>query len=94
MQTRPDAMGMRHAAAQIRTKADRTFAVSGRVGRQVSSMGFAGPAANHFRLSMASEEDRLRQVAAILNQMADVLDQGAARVEADPAGFYGTGAQR
>jgi uncharacterized protein YukE len=94
MQGRPDAMGMRHAAAQLRNKADRTFAVSARVGRQVGSMGFAGPAANQFRSSMTSEADRLRQVASILHQMADLLDQSAARVDADPVGFYGTGAQR
>ena len=90
MQQRPDAMGMRHAASQLRSKADRAVAVSARVEHQVASMGFTGPAASQFRSAMAGEQDRMRRVAVELVRIAEALEQGAARVDADPAGFYGT----
>jgi uncharacterized protein YukE len=91
MQGRPDAMGMRHAASQLRSKADRATAVSARVERQVASMGFTGPAADQFRSAMAAEQDRMRRVAVELMRVAESLEQAAARVDVDPEGFYGAG---
>ena len=40
---------------------------------------------------MNAERARLSQVMRILGQAADVLQSGAASVEADPASFYSTG---
>lgn len=90
MQGRPDAQGMRHAAAQFRDKANRVAAVAGRVEAQVASMVYAGPAAAQFRAAMDHERWRLREITKLLGQAADALTQAAATVEADPAGFYGT----
>lgn len=80
---------MRHAASQLRSKAERTAAVLGRVDGQVSSMTFAGPAADQFRAVMGYERYRLGEIARILGQAADTLNDAANRVEADPLGFYG-----
>ena len=92
MNGRPDAMGMRYAASQLRGKADRIALVAGRLGTQVESMTFAGPAADQFRAAMRSDGAQLRAVARILAEAADALSQAATRVEADPTGFYGSGA--
>lgn len=89
MQTRPDAQGMRAAASQFRSKADRVATVSSRLATQLGSMTFAGPAADQFRSAVSWEQHRLKVIASALAQAADVLNQGAARVEADPLGFYG-----
>ena len=88
MNGRPDAQGMRHAASQMRSKVDRVSAVVNRLEAQVGSMVYAGPAAEQFRAAMEYERWRLREIARILGQAADVLTQGAASVEADPTGFY------
>jgi uncharacterized protein YukE len=80
---------MRHAATQFRQKAERTGVVLSRLAAQVGSMSYAGPAADQFRASMQHEQNRLREIARVLNQVADILYEGAARVEADPLGFYG-----
>ena len=89
MVVRPDAQGMRHAAGQIRAKADRVAAVTRRLDAQVGSMVFAGPAAEHFRAVMQIERQRLGEIARALVNVADVLADAAAKVEADPLGFYG-----
>jgi uncharacterized protein YukE len=92
MQTRPDAQGMRHAASQFLSKRDRVAAVINRLERQVQSMSFAGPAADEFRAAIGAETARLRQIANILGQAADVLHSAAANVEADPVAWYSGGA--
>lgn len=89
MQGRPDAGGMRHAAAQLRARAERAVAIAARLDGRVPSMTYTGPAADRFRASIATEQSRLRTVARTLNEMADALLRGAAAVEADPTGFYG-----
>jgi uncharacterized protein YukE len=89
MQGRPDVNGMRHAASQFRLKADRANTVSRRLDSQLSAMAFAGPAANQFRNAVAWEQHRLREIARLLVQAADVLNTSANRVELDPLGFYG-----
>lgn len=88
MQVRPDAAGMRYAAAQLRARQERLESVMRRLDGQVQSMVFAGPAANRFRTAIAAELDRMRQMAWVLRQAADALTQGAANVEADPTAFY------
>lgn len=88
---RPDAMGMRHAASQIRSKSDRVAVLLGRIDRQTAAITYVGPAADQFRQRLAAERHRLREVQRILGELADALNQGAASVEADPAGFYGGG---
>ena len=93
MQERPDARGMRFAAWQLRAKIDRIAAVVARLDGRVSSMAYAGPAADRFRAKVAIEVARLREVMRILDEMADALVRGAAAVEADPTGFYGGGAR-
>jgi len=82
---------MRHAASQIRSKADRVGVVLSRLEAQVASMTYAGPAADQFRAAMADEMRRLTEASRILAQASDVLLRGAANVEADPLGFYGSG---
>ena len=91
MTARPDAMGMRHAASQLRTKADRVSAVHNRLNSQVAAMTFTGPAAQRFRNVMTAEMHRLREVARVLTDMAAALNQAATNVEADPLGFYQPG---
>ena len=89
MQGRPDAQGMRHAAAQFRSKADRVGVVVNRLDAQLASMSFAGPAADQFRGALSWERHRLWELVKVLGRAGEVLNEGAARVEADPLGFYG-----
>lgn len=84
-------MGMRHAASQLRSKAERVTAVANRLDADVAALIFTGPAADRFRGSMAREVQDLRTVARVMNDTAATLTKGAADVEADPAGFYGDG---
>ena len=87
-QQRGDAAGMRHAASQLRSKADRVAAVAERLENQVAAMSFKGPAAARFRNVIADQVSRQRKVASVLGEMATVLTHAAAAVEADPIGFY------
>jgi uncharacterized protein YukE len=90
-QQRGDAAGMRHAASQLRAKADRVSAVAGRLENQVAAMSFQGPASARFRSVIADQVSRQRQASRILGEMAGTLTQAAAAVEADPIGFYSSG---
>ena len=89
MAVRPDAQGMRHAAAQFRSKADRVAVVLNRLDGQMNSMVYAGPAADQFRAAMSSERNRLGEIIKVLGRVTEVLNEAAARVEADPLGVYG-----
>lgn len=89
VQARPDAVGMRFAASQFRSKADRLGVVLGRLDGQVGSMTYAGPSADQFRAAMAEERGRLAEIMQVLGRVSDLLNDGAARVDADPLGFYG-----
>lgn len=89
--TRPDAAGMRHAASQIRARSERVASMLARLDRQTESMSYTGPAADQFRRNLAAERHRLREIMRILTEVSDALMQGAANVEADPVGFYGSG---
>ncbi len=91
MQQRGDAAGMRHAASQLRSKADRVAAVAGRLEHQVAAMSFAGPAAAQFRGEITDQVRRQRELSRILDEMAGALTNAAVAVEADPVGFYGSG---
>ena len=86
---RPDAQGMRIAASQFSSKADRTAVVLSRLNAQVNSMVYAGPAADQFRAAMSFEMERLREIITAIGRVAETLNAGAAKVEADPLGFYG-----
>lgn len=87
MQPTAQAAGMRHAAAQLRAKAERVSAVMGRLDAQVGAMVYSGPAADQFRAVMAAERDGLTTARSVLGQAADLMDRAAARVESDPLGF-------
>ncbi len=91
MQARPDAMGMRHAASQLRARADRVSAVHNRLNGQVAAMTFTGPAAQRFRNVMTAELERMRETARVLADAATTLNQAAINVENDPLGFYQNG---
>lgn len=91
MPVRPDAQGMRHAASQFRSKADRVAIVLNRLNGQVNTMVYAGPAADQFRAAMDWERSRLAEIVTALGRVADVLNDAAAKVEADPLGYYGAG---
>ena len=91
MQARPDAAGMRHAAAQLRAKSDRIAAVLNRLETQVGAMTYTGPAADRFRRDMAKRSQAYRETIRILGTAVDLLNQGAAAVDADATGFYGAG---
>jgi uncharacterized protein YukE len=91
MQERPDAAGMRNGAAQLRAKADRVAAMLTRLETQVGAMTYTGPAADRFRRDMATRSQVSRETIRILGTAADLLNQGAAAVDADPTGFYGAG---
>jgi uncharacterized protein YukE len=84
MTGRSDAEGMRHAAAQLRGKADRIAMVLARLDRQVASMTYAGPAADEFRGVMAAQRVQLRETTRILCETADILSRSAVRAETDP----------
>lgn len=89
MQGRPDAQGMRYAASQFGSKADRVVVVLSRLDVQLNSMVYAGPAADQFRAAMTWEGQRLREIVTALGRVVEMLNAGAARVEVDPLGFYG-----
>lgn len=89
--TRPDAAAMRNAAAQVRARSERISAVASQVDSTVSSMTYAGPAADQFRSTIEVQQGLLRQAASIMAQLTDILNRGAAQVEADPLGFYQAG---
>jgi uncharacterized protein YukE len=80
---------MRIAASQFGSKADRTAVVVNRLNAQVNSMIYTGPAADQFRAAMSFEIERLREIIAALGRVVELLNAGAAKVEADPSGFYG-----
>jgi uncharacterized protein YukE len=80
---------MRIAASQFGSKADRAAVVLSRLNAQVNSMVYTGPAADQFRAAMAFEMERLREIIAAIHRVVEVLNAGAAKVEADPLGFYG-----
>jgi len=82
---------MRHAAGQFRSKADRIAAVIARLESQLAAMSFTGPAADEFRAGMNAEVARLREVRRVFGEAVDLLNSGAANVEADPMGFYSPG---
>jgi uncharacterized protein YukE len=86
---RPDAMGMRHAASQFHSKAERTASVSARLDAQVGAMTYAGPAADQFRAAMNQIHNALAINSGVMRQLADALNSAAVAVEADPARFYG-----
>ncbi|HEY4609988.1 MAG TPA: hypothetical protein VIH06_12305, partial [Ilumatobacteraceae bacterium] len=87
----PDAAGMRFSASQIRSRADRLAVVASRLDTLLASMTFAGPAADQFHAGAMDKLQQLKQASNVLTQAADVLVRGAASVEADPLGFYGSG---
>ena len=88
MQTRPDAQGMRYAASQFRSKADRVATVMRRVDTQVGGMDYSGPAADKFRSEMRAQRSELQEALTVLGRVADVLNDGASRIEADALGLY------
>lgn len=90
MQGRADAAGMRYAAAQLRDRRERLETVIRRLDGMLGSMQFTGPAASRFRQGIVAEQQRMREMAWVIQQGADTLTHGAARVEADPTGFYGS----
>jgi hypothetical protein len=65
--------------------------VVSRLDGQVGSMVYAGPAADQFRAAMNWERTRLTEIVTALGRVTDVLNEAAARVEADPLGYYGAG---
>ncbi len=91
MQERPDAAGMRHAAAQLRTRSDRIAMVLNRLDTQVGAMAYTGPAADRFRRDMAVRSQAYRDSIRIIGTAIDLLNHGAAAVDADPTGFYSAG---
>ena len=90
-QQRGDAAGMRHAASQLRARADRAAAVAGRLENQVAAMSFKGPASARFRAVIADQVSRQRQASRLIGEAAGTLTQAAASVEADPIGFHSPG---
>lgn len=87
MNTQPAAAGMRHAATQLRSKSDRVATVLSRVNAQVAAMTYAGPAADQLRAAMSHEQSAMKESVRILGEAADIMDRGAARLEADPLAF-------
>jgi uncharacterized protein YukE len=79
---------MRYAASQFRSKAERVAVVVNRLDVQVGAMVYAGPAADQFRSKMSTERYQLQEVLTVLGRVADVLNDGASRVEADSLGLY------
>ena len=78
-QQRGDAAGMRHAASQLRSKADRVAAVAERLENQVAAMSLAGPAAVRCCGVIGDQVRHQREATRILNEMAAVLTNAAPR---------------
>ena len=81
-----DAAGMRHAAAQLQSRAERIGGVINRLDAQVAAMTYAGPAADRFHASIAEHRAVLANTQGILRGAADTLVQGAANAEAQTWG--------
>jgi uncharacterized protein YukE len=90
---RPDAMGMRQAASQFQSKADRAAALAARLEGHVGSMAYTGPAADQFRRAIAEINTCLKGNARVIRELADNLNTAAAQAEADPVRFYGRGVE-
>lgn len=77
-----DANGLRHAAAQLNTRADRAVAVRARIVNQASQMTFAGPAADSFRQRVNEMAEFLSLNISLIREVADKLTAAAAQIEA------------
>ncbi|WP_107764288.1 hypothetical protein [Nocardioides terrigena] len=76
-----DPASMRAAAAQLRTNAETLSGIAAQVDGSVVGMAYAGPAADRFRGSIATQSGRLRAVCARMVNTADTLVRQAAVVE-------------
>jgi hypothetical protein len=76
-----DPPAMRAAAAQLRYRAAEFARLAATVDAQAAAMGFAGPAADRWRVAVGTEGGRLRAAAARLEDSADTLLRAAAEVE-------------
>jgi len=84
--TPADAVGMRRSAVELLARSDRLGAVIGRLDAQLGSMGYAGPAADRFRLSMGEKRRVTAEAQRILREAAEVLNRTAAATEASASG--------
>ncbi len=71
------APGMRHAAAQLRERADRLASVISRIDGQLTSMSYSGPAADRFRSTMAGHRSTLTGVHGHMTETVNILLRGA-----------------
>ena len=76
-----DPASMRAAASQLRLKAETLGGIAAQVDGNVAAMTYAGPAADRFRGSIATQSANLRAVCARMVTTADTLVRQAAYVE-------------
>jgi uncharacterized protein YukE len=81
-----DPAAMRQQAANLRDAAERVATLVERLDRRVEATEYRGPAADRFRASMTDRSLRGRRAAQELNDLADMVLQGAARAEQTTAG--------
>jgi uncharacterized protein YukE len=76
-----DPASMRAAAAQLRFRAETLTTIAANVEAGVAGMTYAGPAADQFHSTIATQGNALRAVCARMASTADTLARQAAIVE-------------
>ena len=75
-------------AARYKSRAERVGVVDRRITSQMAVLTFEGPAATQFFRVMGDEHQRLRKLAATLQELGTTLDRLANELESDPVGGY------
>lgn len=76
-----DPASMRAAAAQLRLRAETLSGIAAEVDSGVAGMAYAGPAADRFRGSIATNSTALRAVCTQMLSTAETLGRQASLVE-------------
>ena len=79
METFQDRAEIHRHGSLLRSVADDTASAADRLERRVNAAGLQGPAADRLRATASEQAGRLRQIAADLRDLADIVLQGAAQ---------------
>ena len=78
-----DPASLRHAAAQLRHRAEVFMGVTAQVDSATSTMVYVGPAGNQYRANMSATSGQLRATCDRIVDLAGRLVREADRVEAE-----------
>lgn len=79
MEAFPDKSEIHRHGSLLRAVADDAASAAARLEHRVSAAHLRGPAADRLRASVSEHSGRLRQIAADLRDLADIVHQGAAQ---------------